>query len=223
MSSLNVHLSRSAGRIATDTAGYDDEGRILAYSPKCLALPHVRCAVASRGYFTLLWNLAAALATGPARDFDALRPALRDRLGSAFAATIEAEGQAVATDGVIIGWSERERRVIGVAFAVIDGRVELVDVPDGLHCAPSDFGEFEPPAFRKLDVPATFVDLAKRQRRYFEKYEPHHRIGGDLVLTSVSRHGVEQRVVHSWPDEIGAEARQLAPASAAVLQPTGAP
>lgn len=218
MSLINVYLTRSHGYIATDTAGYDEEGTLLCWAMKTLPLPHLRCAIGARGRIDVAWRIAGKIGTGMvfgAKSIDDLLPRIDDLFDEAFEESVRFSPLA-NFEGWIVGWSEAEGRIIGESFlyATVDvpfrGRTGFhrERAPDNLYLAPPLLHEFAT-TYRKAVVPDTFIDAAKRQRAICRKYAPQHVIGGDLVLTTISRRSVEQKVIYSWPDVLAAAEAEL--------------
>lgn len=210
MSSLNVYLTPEQGFIATDSTAYDASGAVLAWVAKTVALPSVRSAIGTRGRVDVGWRLAGMIGTGTlrgARSIDDVLPDLETLFLDAFEASV---WQAPAADfeGWIVGWSMKEQRIVAETFvyAINESLAGFTGfrrarVGDGLYLGPPLLHEFAC-AYRHVHAPDTFIDAAERQRALYAKYAPNHVVGGDLMLTTVSRCGVEQRIVHAWPDRL---------------------
>lgn len=55
--------------------------------------------------------------------------------------------------------------------------------------------------FERVDPATYLLHLTEIQRH--AKFGGEHVVGGQAVLTTITRDGTEQRVVHTWPDEPG--------------------
>ncbi|MBO0906526.1 hypothetical protein [Jiella sonneratiae] len=231
MTALNVINHGLTATFLTDTAQYDRQGVIVGFKEKCLAFRDRRLAVASAGWVMITDQIESVVAKcftdiddvidNGEEVFRAYHAAVEPRIEERCRLIPGARADYLT---VIGGWSKsrQETRLAifktqgGVEF-LRDSKTVIMPLFDGLISK-------DP---RRLG-PAASVEMVKRQRDYFgEGGDSDHGervVGGHILVTIVGEHGVDQKVVHRWPeDRIGEriQPRTLAANSAAPIVPQG--
>ena len=200
----------------TDGSVVDFEGALLEVRRKCFAVAGQRMVVTGRGPKHLPRIFAERLAEEGVTPDD-LREHGEDITGRFFEEHEEflASLPASATDLCIVAWSDVEATAI-VALRTTE------PADDGLHftfgtefCAPGlDVKGAKRLRLRLGPVPLDEVDPdlygltlveAQRQVPGDEKLGLGgiYVVGGHILQTEVSAAGVTEKIIHTWPDEIG--------------------
>lgn len=231
MSACNVILTPNTGYIATDSAVYMADREVMTYGPKTHLLPHLRCAFAGRGSTAFQAQAAAVLAyaTNRTRCIDGLLPIVQEQLLAVREQMLPCMEEAGQTDAqtFLVGWSDNERRVIGFELSYFEENGDrfhperLADtcyLTPGTDDVPSqyrpDYGVW--PLRRLTREPDAFMVYAMKKQRQaaidLGDTIPAWRgwIGGDIMFTEITKHGVRQRSILRWPDEIGLKAGRSA-------------
>lgn len=217
MTAVNAFIGRDRAFMLTDASMYTAQGVIMGFGQKAVAIPTIRAAIASRGVQKVTALLAMELSLFP--SFDALLE------NAEFALRRYHEQNLLALSGygkqdiniVVIGWSEEADAPKGFCFDSTSDTFEVFEdymagpVPDDeenynlltIKCRP------------KADVPVWAFDPIKHGIPYMEAQrrmkirisdlmdEPISIVGGNILLTEITREGVSQRVIHHWNDQIG--------------------
>lgn len=223
MTSIIMFRRRESASILTDAAAYDAEGIVKGFGIKCVPLPHLRAALATRGTSLMTSVLAANLGFA-FQTFD-------DMVQNGGAAANEwfEQFSELITSGesevqvFLAGWSEtsdRPRTFILQSMANNEYGLE-----------PWVFHECEDPVFGaplpdERDLEAQGLDLSidpskVDPRRHGLQIMEAQRlmtlgtltggdgkeaniVGGFALLTEIDQSGVRQSVIHRWKqDEIG--------------------
>ncbi|MFV3129265.1 hypothetical protein [Niveispirillum sp. KHB5.9] len=220
MSVVNVLLTKREGMLCTDTFGYDVAGRVLGEVSKCIIVPHHRLAIATRGSAALAWNAAILVSvTSMPAGIDSLIPQAERFMQRILDASLYQMGRAGCMDGevTIVGWSDAAGAPVGHYLEWIESRGTLFAEPiqpGRYDMQPRLLPEFAPDTRHANDPPAMFRGIANAQRKMAAARYPGNPVGGRLILTTVNRHGMEQRQIHAWPDDV-AKLRAVAPVTEA--------
>lgn len=221
MTALNTYANGPVGMIISDTAGYDADGVILSFMGKVATIPRLRCALAMRGAVAALAAYASDI-DYRADSFDHLIEEGAEFIEDTFdrqAAAMAAQCYEPHIQLTAVGWSQRQRRCLSIAISSLP----LGDVPaftwwhQPVIISPMPAPEELAAAgvlaanggFDDRDPAATMLKLVKVQRTHKARLGPAedlpevYTVGGDVILTEVTEHGIAQRIVHSWPDRIG--------------------
>lgn len=229
MSACNVLITPSAGYIATDTAVYTADLQLQTFGTKAWTYPHMRCAFTGRGSASFLTQAGAVLGflPNPSRCIDGLIPQVQETLGTVLHACNQDMALAGAMDvqAFIVGWSEEKNRVVGYEVSYwVDGQYEPfepIPMEDLLYLTPNlsasdpllrkehliDFQQWH--GRKIVKNPDEFmVHAMKKQRAVAFDLgdvceEARGFIGGDLIVTEIARHGIKQRSIHRWADQLG--------------------
>lgn len=220
MTAINVITQRSRVAILTDTAGYGSDGVVQCFFAKCVAIPHLRAAVATRGS-----SLAGTLyATSLGAMFQTFDDMIAD--GKALEAIYDGAFHQLSRSGeteidlFVSGWSERLNRPVSIATASSDRHgfepwsiqqcepiMAAPTVPeDMLIAAGFDLDRIGPETFDPVRHGVMLMQAQRRLTLYpttGADTEPCCLVGGQAVLTEIRADGVSQRVIHRWPDRIG--------------------
>lgn len=224
MSIMTGHLGPREGLLLVDTLGvspFDTAFRM--HVSKAFSVPHLGAVFATRGAAVFPAMLLTAINSRPLADasFDALVAVLDDVVREAYALArpiLDESGITHQAELIIVGWSDAARRMISISMKNYDdadaslygGHLDFspnfrrVEIPDGAFMVPGIDAPAEMAAlmkeWKRLDQRQRLVAAARAQRLNVDKRWPGF-IGGRLILTSVSRHVIEQRVVFEWPDD----------------------
>ena len=192
MTAINIFLLDGAAAIVTDTRCTDSTGAVYDVS-KCLPIPHMRLAVATRGKRAMTGSVARILSVG-SKDYDSAKPLLQVRLRDlatvAYLDASERDAWRSEWEIYIVGWS-RDRRA-PAAFLVVNH--------DKLGQKPFEVVEIEymasapylpaPVEAARLDPPGNFMALLQAQHDHDPK-----NIGGFATVTTVHQLGIQQEVI----------------------------
>tara|TARA_R110002020_G_scaffold5179_4_gene21916 strand:- start:2893 stop:3651 length:759 start_codon:yes stop_codon:yes gene_type:complete len=219
MTAINIIRQRYRVSILTDGAGYSPDGTLRGHLIKCMPIPHLRAAVATRGS-GLLTALFASNFGYAATDFDhlvsiggALAEQLYDQNFAAISGSTETE-----LELYLGGWSESNNRPEAYVLCSDDRhgfeKWELHPIPEDVTAAPVPSGDDLLSAGFDLGMdPADFdpvrhgLMLMEVQRRMKLPPSPYgndcHIVGGFACLTEITKDGIGQRIIRKWRDKIG--------------------
>lgn len=241
MSAIVILQQTNAIHLITDGATYRDDGTVQEFRSKVTHLPAANCALAMRGGTWACQPLAAALSL--CCSFDEIADVLPDVVKGMMATYdiyfSDQPSHPKHFEIVIAGWSDNMDRM--VAAVALSRQRNDPDDPTGF----STFDIYERGTLLvpgqgctipAIDMEATLgrslttqadIDaldpemdgflLHAAQRREPGLYSGRaaYIIGGFAELTTVTRHGLESRVIHEWPDVIG---QKITPADAPPLE-----
>jgi len=218
MTAINVFLRRDRAIMMTDAAMYTPQGVIVGFGQKAVAMPRQRAVIACRGAQKVTALLAMELSiTYPSFD------AMAENAEADLRTYHEQHLMELAALGmqdinvVVAGWSDRINGPAGFyydstvdVFGMVDGFVggPLINDEelDNLHSIECEIdvdvavADFDP---IRHGIP--FMEAQRRMRiEVSDIADPISIVGGHILLTDVTRDGVSQRVIHEWPDEVGA-------------------
>lgn len=223
MTAINVIVQRDAVHMMTDGSVYVADGTLLEVDMcKADVLTLGRSALACTGPALLGEHIAAHLNREFA-SFDDLVKRGESRIAELFTgyATEWRDNDALSTL-YLIGWHELQGRPAAYGMDMSTGGAKEAAV---LKNQPH-VGDYE--AFKLIEVPcgatpppskehyaAALYDLSTNlhhvnagvdllhqmeiQRRI--AYDGKHYVGGNALLTSITKTGITQRVVHTWPED----------------------
>lgn len=227
MSAILVLRQRDAVHMMTDGAAYEQSGIMHSVDlKKCFAMPEISAAVACTGPATISGYFGYRLQE-VFDSFDDLVATGNERLPGLFQEYADAmrDGDAFSTL-YLIGWHAGAARPAAYAMDMwTDGSSRIKQVLENGAAAgtppPERFKLLEqlvagtpiPPAenlavagwkvaddINRMDPEIDLLHLMEVQRH--EEIEGHHWVGGNALLTSVDRHGVSQRIVHTWSEDL---------------------
>lgn len=209
-----------AGFILSDTAVLDDDGIIRTFGGKVVAgTGRFPFAVGVTGKLHPL-ALAEAIDDAGARNYKQLQKRLPDILRSAIAAAEHGHAMAVLKGAA---WDERRARPVGFIlssdstllpaadpftvyetaynFTLADGAASLADML-GRDADPTRPDQFDP------EQDGLKLVMAQRSAGAASLL-PHlhglrHTIGGEVLLTEISKSGVKTWTLHDFGDQLGA-------------------
>lgn len=230
MSAILVLRQHDSVHMMTDGAAYEQPSGIMhsVDLKKCFAMPEISAAVSCTGPATLsgYWGYRLPEVFD---SFDDLVATGNDRLPSLFEEYADAmrEGDAFSTF-YVIGWHAGAARPAAYCMdmwtdsssridqVLANGHAAGTTVPQRFKLAEQLAAGTPIPAadrmtaaglkiaddVNRMDPEIDLLHLMEVQRH--EKIEGHHWVGGNAMLTSIDRHGVSQRIVHTWSeDEVG--------------------
>ncbi len=230
MAAINVIRQREAVHIISDGAFCDNTGIVIEIGPSAFALPHLPAALAIRGSSHFMPFLVHRLSR-ECRSFEELlskiiRLALEVHasfpmtFGTLDHGTIKPDFDLVA-----VGWLKSRGAPAGfvitshnrvVARGLTSSPWQLLELPEVLIAPPVDEEQILVGGWTVPDSAESFrpdtdgVALVKAQRLWRRELEEPsgvlrqvHVVGGFIQVTTVSAAGVNSRVPHWWPDEVG--------------------
>ena len=219
MSTLTIFARGDRALVLTDTAGTDPDLRVSGWASKVVTIPHLKVALAAQGAAEALGTLANRLAYAFA-SFDTMISHGGPVLAEAHedhSPWWEASAHAQELRLGLTGWSEKQQRFEayflqsrewqGIPAFEFTKR-DLVMAPD-IH--PEDLQKIRIPsngAAFSADAQAYLLRILTFQRHFTTPRpdglgEPGHITGGQVVATEMTRAGITQQVIHSWPDKLG--------------------
>jgi hypothetical protein len=219
MTAINIIRQRYRVSILTDGAGYTSDGTLQGHLTKCMTIPHLRTAVATRGS-GLLTALFAANFGCVANSFDhlvSIGGAFAEELYDANFAGICASSE-TEVEIFIAGWSESNNRPEAY-FLCSDDRHGFE--PWQFHPIPQDVTVAPLPSPEELKAggfdlsmnPANFdpvrhgVMVMEVQRKMKLQPSPYgdecHIVGAFACLTEITKDGISQKIIKRWPDKMG--------------------
>ncbi|MEX6508936.1 hypothetical protein [Jiella sp. M17.18] len=222
MSALNLIIGRERAFLLTDSLLYLASGEVTGFARKCEIAPKAKIAVAARGDHRLPLSFALAVDD----DYGCIDDLIADAGEGVFwrySATLQRFNDRLHLDFMqqlaFAGWSQAEGRPMGVSmilgqdesFEVVrDGIASPLPGPaelDQLHALGAEPGEdWMPDTFDPIRHGLPYLEAQRRmiiETRWGDDGNKAHVIGGELTLTTITRDCIDQRVIHSWPDEIG--------------------
>lgn len=227
MSAINALVQRDAVHLLTDGLTYIHDEIIQTNSEKCISLRGMRAAIASTGPAGLSYLLAEMLERG-CETFDEVVRKDREWWRGAFDWYIENQraGASEYATVVLIGWLEREDRSACFSIELSNGGAtaawiarnnphsdpdavahDLVELPILANPTPS-IDELIAASWPigvdrdKRDAETDLLHMMEIQRRK-KMDDGLYYVGGEVTMTTITRDGVEQRLVHTWPDRVG--------------------
>ncbi|MGP2493506.1 hypothetical protein ACTDI4_17985 [Mesorhizobium sp. PUT5] len=223
MTAVNVFLRRDRGFVMTDAAMYLSDGTVVGFGQKAVAMPGLNSVIACRGSQMATALIAMDLAI-QFRTFDEMAESasvfLRNWHDSNLIALANIGAQDINV--IVAGWSEEFGRPMGFCF---DSRTDDFDTMDSADdwwvTSPCVSDEEERNLHSigcelEVDVRGANFDPIRHGIPYMEaqrrmKIDGYSDIsedaislvGGNILLSEITQHGISQRVIHSWPDEIG--------------------
>lgn len=229
MSACNVLITPAAGYIATDTAVYTPDLHLQTFAPKVWTYPHMRCAFTGRGSASFLAQAGLMLGylPNPSRSIDGLVLQARNGLETVYRACHDdmADVGALEVQAFIVGWSDDKNRVVGYEVSCWEGGqcepFQPIPMDDMLYLTPNlsasdpllrkehliDFQQWN--GRKIVKAPDEFMTYAMKKQRAMAFdlgdvcEEARGFIGGDLIVTEIARHGIKQRSIHRWADQLG--------------------
>jgi hypothetical protein len=206
LTAINVLKQKDAVHLVSDGAAYDAKKRLVSVGPKVFPLPHLNAAIGVRGPTVALPILVHFIGHG-ATSYDGLK---RNIVGIL--------KQAQANARTVLGQS-----VAGAAFEVAIGGISETRGPDAYVVACNDQGVVSPltqinelgfmpstpgvDAFirtqngKTIDAADFGLNVIELQRA--AKFDGVCGVGGFAQITTVRRTGIETKLLHRWPDQIG--------------------
>jgi hypothetical protein len=224
MSAVNALVQSDAVHLMTDGLLYAN-GKVLQTDfSKCLPLKRCRAAVATTGPASFAYLLAEMLAN--CTSFDEVVAKDREWFRGAFDWYVahERNGASEYATVVLIGWLECENRPAAFAIELSNGGEkkdfvrsnsghidegsiahDLTELPILANPVPpvEDLiaGGWPIGVDRdKRDAARDLLHMMEIQRQR-PASDGRHYVGGQAVLTTVTREGVAQRVVRRWPED----------------------
>lgn len=229
MSALVIAVSQKDDLIhlVSDTAASsgNGSGNLIGLRAKLLVLPHAGAVIGFRGPLPFGKRLFEQFAQ--ARCMDEVEDNLQNRCKTRMPVrdvadwALERAKRLIdparkkmrgpgAREAFVFGWSHRDRRMKAIAahnqsvpaFAPICANVFLAPaLPDsemsGLELGP-----------HVASWPFVLLEAMKRQRRISFTQRFGEVIGGPVVLTTIMKASISQRVIHIWDDRTGARPAQ---------------
>jgi hypothetical protein len=222
MTAINTVLRRDCAAIISDTACYNIGGLVLEFRHKALQIGQLRAVLAMRGPMNALTVLTDELEVYSTFD----------RMVAESASLIASVLDGEQADLYLAGWSEVADRP---AVYVFTTRADIGIAPNrwaesfnpiivSPDVKPRDTGIRPMSRVEQFDIVGDGVKLVIGQRAQLHKLTaggtPRHLVGGSVELTTVTRNGVERRVLHDFGDEIG---EYISPQAAPLLAIGSAP
>lgn len=201
MSAIIINLTPEAAWMATDGATYMyGEGRADSFQQKAHPLVHLNAVVSVRGPQAFAHRLMPILSArfGSFEELvDGLHLAawvLHDDIAADMAALY---GNA-DVEVYVAGWShERDQAEAYVVVShALYGEPWTRREIGNFGCAPP----VEPSV--ETDIPASFIDVIKRQRLERDEYG-HCGLGGHVQLVKVTPVAIHSSIIHRFPDRVG--------------------
>jgi hypothetical protein len=196
MSLFNVTVSPVRAILVTDTAAFAGDGTPLHFTSKAFVLAHLGAVVADIG------TLGVTYAFQREANHLALPRGLDDLLAAAPAILrrIVADMPHAPMHGTCVaGWSEARRRIIALLFTNQEAQdfapVEVQDGHLGMHPAVPGVA----PRGRRPELP-DLTSHAEAQQAEAERLLGFRGVGGELVALTVTRAGVESKLVYRFKD-----------------------
>lgn len=234
MSAINCINTRDAAHIVTDACWYDTEGVVLKIGPKQFSLPHLPAVIATRGsgYAPPIFGheFGTRFAT-----FDELVEGVEEAtvdVHNAYLGMFEECGNP-DVEIIIAGYSasrgscaaymiktaeldDATRREADRLNIVVPEAFQLLALP-GVTMGPQIEAEALREAGLHFDLTrddcaalhAKAITLLELQREicvsYAEGMPMIHGVGGFAQIGTVTKEGVQQSILHRWPDKLGVE------------------
>jgi len=222
MTALNVLVGSMKAFILTDASLYHPDGEIVMFGRKAAVARDARIAVATRGDHRLPAAIAQAcddLYEGIDELIDEAGESIRSLYETTIAEIGAVEGgPGAAAEMFFVGWSARESQPVAFWLAYDGETWGFEELGDGFLAPMPNATEFsrlrlqmaEPASDYEVDDfdPVKHgIPLLEAQRRMPPAKVPgapqSFVIGGEVLLTTIGQAGIEQSVIHSWPDEVG--------------------
>jgi hypothetical protein len=227
MSAINVIVQRDAAHLITDAAVYDNDGIVRQIRPKTYVLPHLKCAIATRGPSRSTDLLGFAMAT-LFSSFEDLVEQIEEQLPAIIELHADelTGGGNTRVDLFIVGWSEH-----GPAAYFIQtepngwvGDTEILNPPAytltplpsivASPCFTPEAGTASMEGANRVirdvdDLDASMdglrmLEIQRRDRCALVPGGPEaHWVGGFGLWTRIGEHSVGQSVITRWNDRIG--------------------
>jgi hypothetical protein len=212
--------------VAADSLAYIPdrvEVKPLGFISKVLPLPHLKAVLFTRGQYTIAACAMAQLLLAPGiMTIEGAAAALPDILQDETEVNASLNGigdpeSLFMLEAVLCGWSEAKRRMRVWQFFNYEGFKPHTE-GDGhyqLHAWPPLPATHAPKLAPGMDTDARLVATMQALRSYFEDVSDANcgaRVGGEILSTEITPHGMCQRVLHRFSDY-----EQTRHAAAAVL------
>ena len=212
MTAYAIDFRKTRAVVASDTLSYAPDRREvvpLGFINKVLPFPHLKAVLFSRGQVQIIASVYAGLLTVPQiLDLEDLVTALPASLRFATQAYAMAQGiedpvNAGLLEVVLIGWSERHKRMR--AFQFLNMREYIAEDAGecyGLLSFPRLPAEYQP----KAQGQATDRDLVRviqaADKWFTDQPELNcgMRVGGEIVATNITPMGMSTRTIHRFAD-----------------------
>lgn len=201
MSLLDAWIQPTEATVAVDTDGAALDGSPMPTS-KLLALPHLGAVLALRGQAAFLAMLFVRSVSG----FGAFDE-LTDAMGGLVAETdalvpgaLIAGGPVVGNELLVVGWSERRSRMVGLQYVKRGEMVAFSEREVDRHVSPWDAK-----AMAGVQPVAPALErLARSQVRWMRESFPGAACGGRLLIAHLTRKSVSIMQGAKFPEEIAA-------------------
>ncbi|KQT57474.1 MULTISPECIES: hypothetical protein [unclassified Aureimonas] len=216
MSALNFYHQGHRAIILQDAACYDEDGVLLSLGPKHVVVSEANVVVTCTGMANAPQIMATIIRRG-FRDIDDFA----DR-GEAFFAEHWSDLQRTIDElgsgrlcAMVVGWSKRDRRPKSVHFTNREGEPSFIVDLAWLHhpklrsgAKASLLRQIGEPTREEFDPVQHGIALMEVQRRQpsdgmDEGKSGRLLIGGHVMLITVDRHGITDRILKRWDDRVG--------------------
>lgn len=226
MSAIITLTRQHAVDVLTDGAAYDEDGILRAVVGKAIALPTLPAVITARGPLLFLQAIAFR-ASAIFSSFDELVDGIEarfDELVDNVDELLAGSGQP-ACELYIAGWSARRNRPEAYLFRThsVDWtpekkisetisneagkliELDVCSITPGPYVADLKAAGFTGDEDPDKLGPEDLLRIMEVQRRmsFDGTNGKFHGVGGLALLSSVTRDGVAQRVIHRWPDRVG--------------------
>lgn len=217
MTLIAINRTKRGVHLVTDTKMTDVDFSRAFFVSKVLTFPHLPAAIVCKGHSLFAMMVLAEICDSDIvlRTFDDLLANAEELLGRAFdkLAIYVPEGHDQPRNGfalnrntvVLAGWSQAtgeplvkvfQRTFEDNAFTITDVEYDWRFPAPPRSLEPMLVSMFQ----RKKPVPEILLISSKAAR---DQDEIHRAtIGGHLVLTTIGADRIEQRVIHTWPDDL---------------------
>lgn len=220
MSTTTIYAKGALALIASDTAGLDGDGVVRAWVSKVITLPHLRCAITTRGAVAALPALATDLAAA-FPSFDAMVSGGARFLEDAYQNHVMRWSDLAGApefELAITGWSVSRRRCEAHVISSVDhpGLPAFTFLSQEILVAPLpaadtmiEAGLLVNGTIPAMEPEALLLKLIELQRRTLTPVGglpgavERFIVGGQVVLTEITEAGISQRVARTWDDQLG--------------------
>lgn len=220
MTAVNIAIdaSRSHAYVMTDSGYYRERiRRFLGQTAKVVTLPHAESAITGRGRIWQLDRFSKRLRFCSSFDeaTEVLGVFLQRSIVVKMYNWLTRAGLPLPTilpmEFFLVGWSEKENGFKAVLISNI-GSTPYQIVSRDIFVAPglpqADMASLRIPTDLQQMAPNTWADfllgIVHSQRDLMRTRPKAELVSGSVVLTTLSRQGIAQRVVHRWNDKVGA-------------------
>jgi hypothetical protein len=198
---LNLYLEPTRVDVISDTL-VSFRGQPWTFATKVLCLPHLLGVLAARGPIEALWHTAQALEATPyAGGVDGLLPCLPGLVQDAQEGIEERYGPDHQSELLLTGWSVAAGRFLAWIMRSRDG-FEPHPITEA-HFSPAAEG-YQPPKVTKAPSDGTWVMLCEMQADMLMKESGTFTVGGDVILTQLTRGGIASCKIHRFGNHAAA-------------------